>query len=457
MAEIIATNRSTAVIGMGATGLSVARFLSSMSIPFVLIDSRNEPPNIDNVKRDFPDIKVVLGPLDSDYLSSFDRLIISPGVALSDPALQAAKENGVELTGDLELFLQHAEAPVIAITGSNGKSTVTTLVGQMAIDSGLRVGVGGNLGIPMLDLLEQDNQLYVLELSSFQLELLNDSRGAIVALLNISSDHLDRYQGLQQYHAAKHRIFRGASKVVINRDDTLTRPLLSTQITLTSFGLNQPDLGDFGILGDAEESYLSYGIERLILIDDLALKGSHNVANALAALALGYSADLPMQSMLQTLRKFKGLPHRCQNVAEIDGVLYIDDSKATNVGATVAAISGLGSKHCKNLILIAGGQAKGQDFSDLQENISQYVKLTILMGEDSHQIERLLNSENTYIKVDSMREAVTKAGAEASCGDIVLLSPACASFDMFDGFEHRGQCFQKAVSERIIEDFGGAQ
>ena len=338
MTEIIATNRRTAILGTGATGMSVARFLSARETPFVLIDSRAEPPHSDQIQRDFPDIELILGDFDQQRLVQFDRLIVSPGISLSEPALVAAREQGVELIGDLELFLQYAKSPVIAITGSNGKSTVTTLLGQMARDTGLKVGVGGNLGTPMLDLLDSNSQLYVLELSSFQLELLDNSRGAIVALLNISADHLDRYPQLQQYHAAKHRIFRGAGKVVVNREDSLTRPLISTQIPMTTFGLNQPDLGDFGILEGLSEGYLSYGIERLMRIEELALKGTHNLANALAALALGYAADLPMQTMLKTLKTFKGLPHRCENIAEIDGVLYIDDSKATNIGAAVAAL-----------------------------------------------------------------------------------------------------------------------
>ena len=456
MTEIIVTNRRTAIVGMGATGLSVARFLSSQSIPFVFIDSRQEPPQLEVVKRDYPDVKIVLGPFDNDFLSTFDRLVISPGISLSEPALVVAKECGVELVGDLELFLQQAKAPIVAITGSNGKSTVTTLLGEMAADSGIDVGVGGNLGVPMLDLLNPSCQLYVLELSSFQLELLNDSRGAIVALLNISSDHLDRYQGLQAYHAAKHRIFRGASKVIVNRDDRLTRPLLSTQVKMTSFGLGQPDLGDFGIAEGLEEGYLAYGIERLMPIKELALKGSHNIANALAALALGYSADLPMSRMLDTLKTFKGLPHRCQTIAEREGVFYIDDSKATNVGATIAALEGLGAKSAKNLILIAGGQAKGQDFSDLKQSISHFVKHTILIGEDGDQIQDLLGNDHSHHSVDSMQKAVVEATSAAGAGDIVLLSPACASFDMFDGFEHRGQCFQEAVSNLIDQDRGGS-
>jgi len=454
MTEIIATNRRTAILGMGATGVSVARFLSARETPFIWIDSRTEPPNLSKLRREYPNIELILGPFDKDFLLNFDRLIVSPGISLSEPALIAVREQGVELIGDLELFLQYAEAPVIAITGSNGKSTVTTLLGQMARDSGLKVGVGGNLGTPMLDLLDERSQLYILELSSFQLELLDTSRGAIVALLNISADHLDRYPQLQQYHAAKHRIFRGASNVVVNREDKLTRPLISTQIPMTSFGLNQPDLGDFGILEGLRDGYLSYGIERLMRVDELALKGTHNIANALAALALGYAADLPMQTMLETLKTFKGLPHRCENIAEIDGVLYIDDSKATNIGAALAALNSFGVKGQQNLLLIAGGQGKGQDFDSLKAPLSDFVKLTLLLGEDAQQIQQALEGCGDMIIVESIELAVQAAHQVAVPGDIVLLSPACASFDMFTGFEQRGQCFQEAVTALLKKSRG---
>ena len=343
------------------------------------------------------------------------------------------------------MFLEHAKAPVIAITGSNGKSTVTTLLGEMAVASGLNVGVGGNLGTPMLDLLDDSHELYVLELSSFQLELLNDARGAITTLLNISPDHMDRYTGLQEYHAAKHRIFRGAGKVVINREDPLTRPLLPSKTPMISFGLNQPDLGDFGLLQGPVTGYLAQGASRLMPVKDVALQGKHNLANALAALALGYSAELPMQAMLQTLKTYKGLPHRCEFIADINGASYIDDSKGTNVGATLAAIEGFGDRSCRKLILIAGGQGKGQDFSELQSAASDFVKHSILFGQDAAQIAETLHTVVDTRIVESLEAAVEQASQLATSGDIVLLSPACASFDMFSGFEARGRRFQKAV------------
>jgi UDP-N-acetylmuramoylalanine--D-glutamate ligase len=446
MKDLIATNRNTAILGLGATGLSVARFLSSIGKSFVFADSRTAPPRLDEVRKSYPQVPVVLGAFEADLLLSFDSVIVSPGIALDEPALVAAQQQKVKLLGDVELFLDHAKAPVVLITGSNGKSTVTKLVGEMAQASGLKVGVGGNLGTPMLDLLDDQNQLYVIELSSFQLELVTDTRGAISTILNISADHMDRYSGLQQYHAAKHRIFRGASQVIFNRQDALTNPLLSVGVKLCNFGLNRPDLASFGVLEEAGESWLAYGLKPLIASSELAIKGRHNIANALAAMALGQAAGLPMDAMLETLQTFKGLSHRCEYVATQHGVTYIDDSKGTNIGATVAALNGFGDSAQANLILIAGGQGKGQNFSELKAPLSKFVKLVALFGEDAQSIAETLAGSTQIETLDSMEQAVDCARAAAESGDIVLLSPACASFDMFSGFEERGRCVQQAVT-----------
>ena len=445
MTDLIATNRNTAIVGMGATGLSAARFLSSIGKSFVFADSRTEPPRLSEVREQYPDVSMMLGPFAEDLLLGFDRVVVSPGVSLEEPALVAARERGVKLIGDVELFLEQASAPVIVITGSNGKSTVTTLLGKMAEACGLSAGVGGNLGTPMLDLLDEDHQLYVIELSSFQLELVTDTRGAIAGLLNISPDHMDRYAGLQQYHAAKHRIFLGASTVINNRQDPLTNPLLSTSVKQSSFGLNKPDLGSFGLLDEDGHQWLACGLEPLMAVADVAIKGTHNTANALAALALGQAAGLDMAAMLETLKTYKGLAHRCEHVATVDQVMYIDDSKGTNIGATVAALNGFGDSDRANLILIAGGQGKGQDFAKLKKPVAQFVKLLALYGEDAAKIASELQGSSEIEQFDSLENAVAKAAASAQSGDIVLLSPACASFDMFSGFEQRGRCFQSAV------------
>ena len=446
MTDLIATNRNTVILGLGATGLSAARFLSSIGKSFVFADSRTAPPRLAEVRQTYPDVPVVLGPFDADLLLSFDSVVVSPGISLQEPALVAAQQQKIKLLGDVELFLAYAKAPVILITGSNGKSTVTKLVGEMAVASGLKVGVGGNLGTPMLDLLDDENQLYVIELSSFQLELVTDTRGAIATILNISPDHMDRYAGLQQYHTAKHRIFRGASKVIFNREDALTNPLQSGGVKLCNFGLNRPDLASFGLLEVEGETWLACGLQPLMRSAELALKGRHNIANALAALALGQAADLDMAAMLQCLRTFTGLSHRCEYVATLDGVTYIDDSKGTNIGATVAALNGFGETDRANLILIAGGQGKGQKFSDLRVPLGKFVKLLALFGEDAQSIAETLAGSTQIETLDSLQSAVDCARAAAEPGDIVLLSPACASFDMFSGFEERGRRFQEAVT-----------
>ena len=446
MTDMIATNRNTAILGLGATGLSVARFLSSIGKSFVFADSRTAPPRLAEVRKIYPDVATVLGPFETDLLLGFDSVVVSPGISLEEPALVAAQQQKIKLLGDVELFLDHAKAPVILITGSNGKSTVTKLVGEMAEASGLKVGIGGNLGTPMLDLLDDENQLYVIELSSFQLELVTDTRGAISTILNISPDHMDRYAGLQQYHAAKHRIFRGASQVIYNRQDPLTNPLLSVAVKICNVGLNHPDLAGYGLLDEDGETWLAHGLKPLMPSAELAIKGRHNIANALAALALGQAAGLDMAAMLQTLKTFKGLPHRCEYVATLDGVTYIDDSKGTNIGATVAALDGFGETDRANLILIAGGQGKGQNFNELKAPLSKFVKLLALFGEDAQLIAETLAGTTQIETLDSLQRAVESARAAAQPGDIVLLSPACASFDMFSGFEQRGRCFQQAVT-----------
>ena len=438
-------NRSIAILGMGATGLSVARYLSVIGVPFSLFDSRTEPPTLAEVQGNYPGTKIVTGPFRDEILVGIDLVVVSPGISQSEPLLVTARKRGIKIIGDLELFLTAAEAPVVAITGSNGKSTVTTLVGEMAKANGLDTGMGGNLGVPMLDLLAPDRQLYVVELSSFQLELINDLKGATVCLLNISPDHMDRYEDLDAYVAAKQRIFRGAASIVANREDHLIKAPSNDQGGITTFGLDTPVHGHYGIVVGKEGDYLCRGDERLISVDSIAIKGRHNLANALAALALGSEIGLDLNVLLATLQHFKGLPHRCQVVATIDEVLFIDDSKGTNVGATVAAIEGFGSNSSANLLLIAGGQGKGQDFNDLKSAASRYVKYGIFYGQDAGKLEDALQSTISIQRVESVESAVDQAKQSAVAGDIVLFSPACASFDLFTGFEERGRHFQRAV------------
>ena len=453
MTELIASNRLTVVVGLGATGLSVARFLSAQGEPFAVVDSREHPPALAQLNEELPNVRTELGQLDSATLCSADQLIVSPGLALDTPALLAAANAGVEIIGDIALFARHAKAPIVAITGSNGKSTVTTLLGEMASAAGKNAGVGGNLGTPALDLLGDDRDLYVLELSSFQLESVDVLGAEVATVLNVSPDHMDRYAGIADYHRAKHRIFKHARQVVVNRDDSLSQPLVGDGVKRWSFGLSKPGFKAFGLIEHQGEGYLAFQFEPLLAVAEVRIKGRHNIANALAALALGHAVGLPRDAMLAALRSFPGLAHRCQNIAEREGVIWIDDSKATNVGATLAAIEGLSKPSTNNeqkaaqIILIAGGQAKGQDFSALASALPGRVKQVILIGEDAGQLAQSFADTVPCVHATSMQAAVSVAARVASNGDSVLLSPACASLDMFSGFVERGRCFADAVGE----------
>ncbi|MDG0969883.1 MAG: UDP-N-acetylmuramoyl-L-alanine--D-glutamate ligase [Porticoccaceae bacterium] len=442
-------NRRIAIFGMGATGLSVARFLASSDISFVFVDSRDKPASLAKVRLSYPSVEIFLGSFNSAVLSNIDLIILSPGISLKESILQEAQALGIEIVGDLALFLSAVEAPVVLITGSNGKSTVTSLVGDMALHSELNAGVGGNLGVPMLDLLDKGRELYVLELSSFQLELMIPSQGAIACLLNVSPDHMDRHETIANYTSIKHKVFSGASVSVTNRQDGLTaltpRHINQQVIKQITFGLDEPRDDHFGLKRANGDDYLCCGSEFLIKSDDIAMKGRHNMANALAALAIGTALDLPLSAMIKVLGIYTGLAHRCQAVATIGDILFIDDSKGTNVGATVAAIESFGAENSKNVVLIAGGQGKGQNFSDLSDVANRFVKHGILFGEDAMLIEKSLNPWTHTSHVDSLLAAVDLAKQQAVAGDIVLFSPACASFDLFSGFEERGRCFQQAV------------
>ncbi|MFW2372995.1 MAG: UDP-N-acetylmuramoyl-L-alanine--D-glutamate ligase, partial [Gammaproteobacteria bacterium] len=375
------------------------------------------------------------------------QLIVSPGVALTEPAIQHAIHKGTEVVGDIELFAREVKAPVIAITGSNGKSTVTTLVGEMARQASIKVAVGGNIGVPVLDLLDHEVALYVLELSSFQLETLHSLKPVVATVLNLSADHMDRYPGFEDYAKAKARIFMAAELAVVNRDDERVMQLVANLKNVIGFTLDQPQAGDFGLCKQDGEIWLCRGAEKLIKETVLKLGGRHNTANVLAALAMGDAANIPMPAMLRAIEAFTGLPHRTQWVGRINGVNWYNDSKGTNVGATLAAIDGLTDK--RNLILIAGGLAKGADFSVLKSAVSAKVKQLVLIGRDAGLIEQALKSVVAVHHASSMDSAVQMAADLAVAGDYVLLSPACASFDMFNGFEHRGDMFVAAVEALI--------
>lgn len=458
--SLIASSHTTLVLGLGATGLSVARFLSRNGRAFSVADSRPAPPNLAVFTAEFPGINPHLGELSAELLCQFSQIILSPGIAREEPAVAAAIAAGVPVIGDIDLFVQQASAPIIAITGSNGKTTVTTLVGEMAEACGLDVGVGGNLGVPALDLLSPSRQLYVLELSSFQLESTRQLGAHAACILNLSDDHMDRYSAvpgcrspMQAYHRAKQRIYFGAKHIVANKEDPLTQPPLAEGVKCVQFSLHQPDLQDYGLLQEGPEVFLAKGLVPLINTRELRIRGRHNWANALAALALGEAAGLDRAQMLATLKSFNGLPHRCEFVAAKQGVEYFNDSKATNVGATLAAIAGMASRP-QQIVLILGGDGKGADFSPLVKACQSAphspqspVKAVVTLGRDGPMIAALLRPHLPVEEAGSLAEVVQKAAALAAPGDLVLLSPACASLDMFKNYEARGSLFAELVGQ----------
>ncbi|SES80965.1 UDP-N-acetylmuramoyl-L-alanine--D-glutamate ligase [Pseudomonas graminis] len=445
--SLIASDHFRIVVGLGKSGMSLVRFLANRGVSFAVADTRENPPELATLRRDYPQVDVRCGELDVEFLCRADELYVSPGLALATPALQEAAMRGVKLSGDIELFARNAKAPIVAISGSNAKSTVTTLVGEMAAAAGKRVAVGGNLGTPALDLLSDDVELYVMELSSFQLETTDQLGAEVATVLNISEDHMDRYTGLPAYHLAKHRIFRGARQVVVNRQDTLTRPLIGEGVPCWTFGLNKPDRNGFGLREENGEKYLAFQFDNLMPVRELKIRGGHNQANALAALALGHAAGLPFDAMLASLKTFAGLVHRCQWLRELNGVNYYDDSKATNVGAALAAIEGLGADIDGKLVLIAGGDGKGADFTPLKAPVAAHCRAVVLLGRDADLLAATFGDSVPLVRVTTLEEAVQRAADIAQEGDAVLLSPACASLDMFKNFEERGQLFARAVGD----------
>lgn len=432
------------VIGLGKTGLSCIRYLTKQGFKVAAVDSRVAPPGLEELRQNFPEVEVYCGAFDEKTLAQADELIISPGVSRREPAILACSERGVKINGDIELFAHAANAPIIAITGSNGKSTVTTLVGMMAEAAGKKVKVGGNLGTAALDLLDQQTELYVLELSSFQLGTTYSLKPAVAVVLNISPDHMDRYDNINEYLAAKQRVYSGCQIAIINRDDSLSYIGALLPKKIINFSINNaPGENDFGIT----DGYLTHGKKKLLSIDKLKIKGLHNMANALAAFAIGMAINLPLEVMLQTLGNFKGLEHRCQWVANINNIDWYNDSKGTNVGATKSAIEGLGAGSSGKIILILGGIGKDADFTALCGCLAKYVRTVVLIGKDALLIERALGKISKILHAKSMAEAVTICAHEALPGDAVLLSPAAASFDMFKNFEHRGIVFMEEVKK----------
>ncbi|WP_442767497.1 UDP-N-acetylmuramoyl-L-alanine--D-glutamate ligase [Acinetobacter bohemicus] len=435
------------VAGLGISGVAAVNFLHEHGYRVAVTDSRKTPPGHDQIPSD---VQTSFGQLDQELLLQAEEIVISPGLDPQLPEIQAAIAQGIAVVSEIQILRRFTDKPIMAITGSNAKSTVTTLIGLMAKDAGVKVAVGGNLGRPALDLTKDDPELYILELSSFQLETTSNLHAEVAVILNMSEDHLDRHGDMMGYHTAKHRIFQGVKKVVYNRDDSLTRPLVPDATPMQSFGLNAPDMNQYGILKENDGTmWLARGRERILKSSEMYIQGTHNVANALACLALGEAIGLPLASMLDTLKTFKGLEHRCEFVKEVQGVRYYNDSKGTNIGATLAAIDGLGAAiepQQGKVAIILGGQGKGQDFTALRDALSKYAKLAVLIGEDRAVIEQAIVGTTTLLHAASLQEAVELCQQHTQAHDVVLLSPACASFDMFKGYSERGHQFVECVN-----------
>jgi UDP-N-acetylmuramoylalanine--D-glutamate ligase len=435
------------VVGLGLTGLSCARYLVKQGYQVSVIDSRAQPPMLEALRRELPGVAVHTGAWSEQQFADAGLLVVSPGVSLAEPALAAAIAHGTMPLGDVELFARQAKAPVIAITGANGKSTVTSMVGAMCREAGFDTAVGGNIGVPVLDLLrEPEPDVYVLELSSFQLETTVSLNARAATVLNITPDHMDRYPSLAEYAAAKARIFHGDGVMLLNAEDPQVMAMQLSGRRVRYFGLAAP-LGeaDYGIVQRGGEEWLARGKRVLMPCSEVPLPGRHNLANALAAMALAEAVAVPFDAMRHAIGHYQGLRHRTEHVAERDGVRWINDSKGTNVGATVAALNGMDSP----VVLIAGGDGKGADFSELRAPVARRARAVVLIGRDAPLIERALGSQVTVKHALDMRQAVALARQLAQPGDIVLLSPACASFDMFRNYEQRGDVFTAAVREEL--------
>ncbi|HCH7900189.1 TPA: UDP-N-acetylmuramoyl-L-alanine--D-glutamate ligase [Klebsiella oxytoca] len=430
--------KKVVIIGLGMTGLSCVDFFMARGVTPRVMDTRVAPAGLDKLPEA---VERYVGGLNEDWLLTADLIVASPGIALAHPSLSAAADAGVEIVGDIELFCREAQAPIVAITGSNGKSTVTSLVGEMAKAAGMNVGVGGNIGLPALMLLDPERELYVLELSSFQLETTSSLRAVAATILNVTEDHMDRYPlGLQQYRAAKLRIYENARACIVNADDALTMPVRGADERCISFGV---DVGDYHLNRQQGETWLRVKGEKVLNVKEMKISGQHNYSNALAALALADAAGLPRASSLKALTTFTGLAHRFQLVLEHNGVRWINDSKATNVGSTEAALNGL---HLDGtLYLLLGGDGKSADFTPLSRYLTGDNIRLYCFGRDGAQLAAL--RPDVAVQTETMEQAMRQIAPQVVPGDMVLLSPACASLDQYKNFEQRGDIFARLAKE----------
>jgi UDP-N-acetylmuramoylalanine--D-glutamate ligase len=429
------------VLGMGGTGAACARYLAARGTVAVFADTRAAPPGLAAIRAALPAAEIHAGQIPQQLPPQVTQVVISPGVDLHLPLLNDARRRGVPVLSDIDLFVREARAPIVAITGSNGKSTVTSMLGEMLVAAGLRVGVGGNLGTPALDLLDPAQQFYVLELSSFQLERSQLLESAAAVLLNVSPDHLDLHGDMAGYTAAKARIHARCKVAVVNRDEPALAALVPAGTPVIGFGLGTPGAGEFGVLRRPDGDWLAHGTEALLPVTELQLTGRHNISNALAALALGTACGLAPATLLPGLRAYRPLPHRMAIVASRDGCTWIDDSKATNVGAAVASIGSLDGP----LVLIAGGDGKGASFEMLAEALRGRECVAVLLGRDRELLAAALQDTCPVRRVDDMPAAVRVARVVAKPGWTVLLAPACSSLDMYRDYGARGDAFRDAV------------
>ena len=443
-------DRLTVIVGLGDTGLSCVKYFASTGEKVKVVDSRDEPPGLAALIRMYPDVECELGDFNLETFVTAKQLVVSPGISIRSVEIEAAKEAGVAITGDIDIFSKQVAAPIIAVTGSNGKSTVVAMLAEIATKAGKDFGLGGNLDgdnfKPALDLLAEDEKdLYLLELSSFQLETTQSLGAAVATILNLSADHMDRYEGIDDYHRAKQRIFTGCKQVVINRDDKESYPLVESGAAVWDFGFGRAGVNGLGLLEEGGNLYLAYQLEKIVSVNELKVFGQHNISNVLAAAALAMAIGIDMNAIKAAITEFSGLPHRCQWVANIDGVDFYNDSKGTNVGATVAAVEGLGEHISGHIVLIAGGIAKGADFAALVPAMNKWGKAVILIGQDAAEMASYFDTEIQTYFANDMPDAARVALQQSAAGDAVLLSPACASFDMFENFQHRGFAFMESV------------
>ena len=446
----VAEGAQTLVVGLGATGLSVARFLASEGKDVLVIDSRSRPPRLADLRNSYPEIPVIVESLDVEWLKGVSQVVLSPGLSLDIPIAVEAERVGIPIISDIELFSQNVGAPVIAVTGSNGKSTVVSLLERILSATGRQIAAGGNLGPPALDLLNSEIQIYLLEISSFQMETTKSLNPIAAAVLNLSPDHLDRHKNLDRYVYLKSKLARLAETLIFNWDDKLVREMANTHPRAIPFSVcEELDIG-YSSLESEGERWLCKDRIPVLRVAELSVPGKHNEANALAALALASIVEeSKLQPQLRALREFSGLPHRCQRVAQTEGILFVNDSKGTNVGATVAALQGISGP----LVLIAGGQAKGADFSPLVEASQDKLVGIVVIGEAASELKEVFSGKIPILVASQMPEAVTCAIRLAEAAKkpsvTVLMSPACASFDMFADYQERGEAFIDAVAEQL--------